>query len=316
VKTFKLNSGHNMPLFGLGTWLSVKGEVYNIVKEAIKLGYRHIDCAHCYENEDEIGVALEEVISEGIVKRSDLFITSKLWNNSHKKEDVIPALKKSLEDLKLDYLDLYLIHWPVAFKSDVFFATSADGYLTLDEAPISNTWKELEKAVDMGLIKSIGVANFSESKIKKIQSFAKLPLSVNQVERHPYFNQEKLNSFCKSENILMTSYSPFGSPGRSDAMKKEDEPTLLDNKTLVDLAKKHNVPVSNIIIAWSLNQNISVIPKTVTPSRAKENLDSTKLELSKEDIELINSLDMDYRYVDGSFFTSNGSPYTMEDLWG
>jgi alcohol dehydrogenase (NADP+) len=315
MKTTTLNNGKTMPCLGLGTWLSGPGEVYNIVKSAIKDGYRHIDCAAVYGNEKEIGQALSEVFSEGIVKREELFITSKLWNNAHAKKNVMPALKQTLSDLQLDYLDLYLIHWPVAFKEDVSFANTPEEYISLDDLPIIETYTEMENAVTQGLIKSIGVSNFSIKKLEDLIDKSKIKPTVNQIEIHPYFNQKEMLTFANKHNVKLTCYSPLGSSGRPPGMLADNEPSLLDNDVIIELANKYNKSAAQIILNWGLSRGTIVIPKTVTPKRAIENFASQDFELESNDMEKIDNLEKGFRYVNGSFFTPAGGPYTLENLW-
>jgi len=315
VKTKTLNNQKTMPMLGLGTWLSDAGEVYKIVKSAIKDGYRHIDCAACYGNEKEVGQALEELFNEGVVKREELFITSKLWSDSHEKKNVLPALKKTLSDLKLDYLDLYLIHWPVVFKEDVSFPAEGSDYLALTEVPTIETYTEMENAVTAGLIKSIGVANFSQKKLQELIGMAKIKPAVNQVELHPFLQQTALVEFCKEQDITLTGYSPLGSSGRPEGMLAENEPSLLENKLIVELANKYDKSPAQILLNWNMNRGVIVIPKTVTPKRAIQNFESQNFELENSDMEKIAELDKHFRYVNGGFFTGEGSPYTIANLW-
>lgn len=314
-KEVKLNNGVSIPTIGLGTWLSAPGEVKNIVIKAIEIGYRHIDCAACYGNEEEVGDALQEIFSKGTVKREDLFITSKLWNNSHARNDIAPALEKTLKDLKLDYLDLYLIHWPMVFKKEVGFPKDASDYLSLDEVPIKETWQGMEDLYEKGLVRAIGVSNFSIKKLQDILSYANIIPAVNQVERHPYFQQRDLLSFCKSNGITLTGYCPLGSSGRPDMMKASDEPHLLNDPLISDIAHRNKVSNAQVILNWAMERNGVVIPKTVTPQRAQENLESANLEISKEDLLLIDKIDKNYRYVKGDFFAPEGGPYTLQNIW-
>ncbi len=315
MKTKTLNNKLSIPMIGLGTWLSKPGEVYEIVKSAIKSGYRHIDCAAIYGNEHEIGKALSELLTQGVVKREELFITSKLWNNAHKAGDVIPALKKTLLDLNLEYLDLYLIHWPVCFEPNVIFPETKDGYVSLEELPIIETYTAMEEAVNLGLVKSLGVSNFSAKKIKDLVEKAKIKPVMNQVEMHPYLNQAKLLEICNDLNVAVTCYSPLGSSGRPDGMLADNEPSLLNNELIKKLSLKYEKSKAQILLSWALSRGTIVIPKTVTPSRAIENFQSQDLELEAGDIKLIDQLDCHFRYVNGSFFTPEGGAYTLSNLW-
>ena len=182
----------SIPAFGLGTWKSQKGEVYEAVKRALQIGYRHIDCAPAYTNESEVGKALQEMQDDKIVQRDDLWVTSKLWNNAHKPEDVEGALRKTLTDLRLDHLDLFLIHWPVAFKPEVFFPKSPADYLPLEEVPIRDTWQALEECVEKGLTRKIGVCNFSTKKLEDLLAGATVAPMMNQIELHPYLQQQDM----------------------------------------------------------------------------------------------------------------------------
>ena len=221
MKTLTFKNNDKMPALGLGTWLSEPGEVYDAVKTAIKEGYRHIDCASIYGNEKEVGQALKECMSDGTVTRSEMWITSKLWSNMHAKEDVVPAIKQSLKDLQLDYLDLYLIHWAVALKKNSMYPQSANNLVSLNEIPLTETWEGMEVAKNEGLTKHIGVSNFGKNNLNKLIVNAKLKPEMNQVECHPYFQQEDLFAFCKQHEIHLTAYSPLGSFGRPDTLSSK-----------------------------------------------------------------------------------------------
>lgn len=309
MKFLEYQNGNLMPAIGLGTWKSGKGEVGKAVKVAIEAGYRHIDCASTYGNEAEIGVALSEIFEAGTVKREDLWITSKLWNNAHKKDEVIPALEKTLFDLKLDYLDLYLIHWPVVFKPDVASPKKDEDYLSLEEVPIIETWKRMVEAKQQGLTRHVGVSNFSIKKLRDLISNSDVIPEMNQVELHPYLQQKELLEFCKSKNIHLTAYSPLGSGDRSTEMKAADEPSLLKNEVILGIANKHNVSPAQVLIQWHVQRGTAVIPKSTNAERIKENLESTRLNLDKDDLEKIASLNYNFRYVTGEFFVTKGNSY-------
>lgn len=238
VPKVTLNNGLQIPVFGLGTWKSKPGEVTAAVKSAIDAGYRHIDCAHVYGNEKEVGEAIRAKIAEGFVKREDLWITSKLWNTFHSPEKVEPALKKTLSDLGLEYLDLYLIHWPMGFKEDGdLFPMNADGdKLLFSDVDYVDTWKGMEGVQKKGLTKSIGLSNFNSEQIDRVLKAATVKPVTNQVECHPYLNQKKLAAFCKERGIVLTAYSPLGSPDRPWA--KPDDPQLLQDEGIIAIAKR------------------------------------------------------------------------------
>ncbi|MFC0262080.1 aldo/keto reductase [Fontibacter flavus] len=315
MKTIQFSNGDQLPMIGLGTWKSKPGEVYQAVLWAIEAGYRHIDCAAIYDNEKEVGNALEKAFKDGLVKREDMFITSKLWNSFHRLDDVGAGLKKTLKDLKLDYLDLYLIHWPISFKLGVGFAQKREDYYTYSDIPLSQTWQGMEQCQSAGLTRHIGVSNFNISKLKEIGRSCTVFPEMNQVEMHPFLPQEKLVNFCKEQNMLMTAYSPLGSGDRSTAVKKEDEPSLLGNQTVNEIAIKHSCSPCQVLIAFSIARGNAVIPKSVNKERIAENFAASEITLTEEDMHKLMNIGTSYRFVDGRFFTGPFSPYKMEDLW-
>jgi alcohol dehydrogenase (NADP+) len=315
VKTLAFSNGDQMPILGLGTWKSEPGAAHAAVKEAIRIGYRHIDCAMIYGNEAEIGNAISEAIAEGLVIRKQLWITSKLWGNSHGREHVDAAIRKSLKDLKLDYLDLYLIHWPIPLKPTTMFPSSAADFATLAEVPLSSTWAGMEAAVNAGLARHIGVSNFSAKKIRDLIPHCKVKLEVNQVEMHPLLQQRELADYCKSQGIHITAWAPLGSGDRPDFVKAAGAPTLLENPVIKSIAQSRGCTPAQVLLAWHVKRGISAIPKSVTPSRLRENLAAADIDLSAPDMEKIAGLDRGYRLIDGAFWALQGSPWTVQNIW-
>jgi len=288
-----LNNGQTIPILGLGTWKSKPGQVEKAVEHALKSGYRHLDCAACYGNETEVGAGIK---ASGVT-RDQIFVTSKLWNNKHHPEDVEQACRRTLADLGLTYLDLYLIHWPHAFeRGDELFPKNEDGIPRFDTTiHPTDTYLAMEKLVELGLVKSIGLSNFNSEQIEDVLSKCKVKPVTNQVECHPYLNQTKLLSFCKERGLTITAYSPLGSPDRPWA--KPDDVMLLDDPKLKAFADKHSKTPAQILIRWQIQRGVIVIPKSVTPSRIDENASVFDFSLSDEEMETIASFDCNGRMI-------------------
>ncbi|KAG2174215.1 hypothetical protein INT43_004236 [Umbelopsis isabellina] len=285
--TALLNTGAKIPLVGLGTWQSKPNEVYEAVLTAIKAGYRHIDTAWIYGNEKEVGQA----IKDSGVDRQSLFVTTKLWNNAHNPEDVEKALEVSLKNLQMEYLDLWLMHWPVAFKSgDKPVPKNADGKVELAPVDYVDTYAAMEKVVG-DRVRAIGVSNFTVGKLQRLLKSASVVPAANQVELHPYLPQNELIDFCKQNKIHVTAYSPLGST--SGPVQKEP--------IIVDLAKKYNVEPAQVLISWAYKRGTSVLPKSVTPSRIVNNF--KEVPLTAEDVANIDAIGLNkppQRVVDPS----------------
>ncbi|CEP15291.1 hypothetical protein [Parasitella parasitica] len=284
-----LNTGSTMPLVGLGTWLSKPDEVRKAVKYALDTGYRHLDCAYVYRNEDEVG----QGIRESGVPRNEIFITSKLWNTHHRKEYVKSAVKASLKALGLEYLDLYLVHWPVSFVNTGkpeetpvvptldYLIPKKNGQVQLEEVDSLETWKAMEELVDEGLVKAIGLSNYNIQKIQTILHSCRIKPAQLQIELHPGLQQPELVDFCHKHGIHVTAYSPLGN-------NVYGEERIVDDPVIVNLAKKLNKSPAQVCIAFAAQRGIVVIPKSVTKSRIEENFQD--FELSKEDFDAVASL--------------------------
>ena len=315
MKTLQFANGDQMPILGLGTWKSEPGDVYQAVKEALRLGYRHIDCAPMYGNEAEIGQALTESFKEGVVSRDQLWITSKLWNSFHAPEDVQPALEKSLADLQLDSLDLFLVHWPVVLRRGVLLPESGNDFVALEDLPIAETWPAMETMVDKGLCRHIGVSNFSVVKLRALLKAARLKPEMNQIELHPYLQQTSMLEFCKENDIHLTAFAPLGSGDRPARLKVKNEPILLEEPAIINIAKRHNATPAQLLISWAIHRQTAVIPKSINPERIKQNLTAAELSLSQEDMQEMAGFDRHRRYISGTFWAQEGSPYTIANLW-
>lgn len=315
MQTLTFRNGDALPAIGLGTWKSQPGDVHRAVLAALRMGYRHIDCARIYQNEREVGLALTEAFREGVVDRRDVWVTSKLWNDAHAPADVRPALEQTLADLGLEDLDLYLVHWPVAHRPGVLGPQSASDFVPLEELPLSVTWQAMEQLAESGLVRHIGVSNFSAPKLRALCAGARRRPEMNQVELHPYLQQDELLATCRELGVHVTAYSPLGSPDRPEGMKAKGEPVLLQDPVVGEVAARHGASPAQVLVAWAVARGTAVIPKSVHPDRMRQNLEAARIELTDEDMGALAGLDRHRRYVDGTFWERPGGPYTVRSLW-
>ncbi|TFL02837.1 NADP-dependent oxidoreductase domain-containing protein [Pterulicium gracile] len=282
-ETITLSSGTTIPTIGLGTWLSKPKEVENAVEIAVRNGYRHLDLAMIYQNQDEVGAALKKVIPS-VVKREELFLTSKLWNSAHQPAEVEKELDDTLKQLGTDYLDLYLIHWPVAFApgNGLFPSDSSrPGWTALDlETSLVDTWNAMI-ALPKSKVRAIGVSNFTIEQIEGIIKATGVVPAMNQIEAHPLLQQDELVAYCKEKGIKITAYSPLGN-------NQFGKPKITDHPVVNKIAEKLNATPAQVLVAWGVYRGYSVVPKSVQESRIQSNFQQVKL--SQEDYEAITEI--------------------------
>ncbi|PKI34135.1 aldose reductase [Punica granatum] len=304
---FNLLSGHSIPAVGLGTWKSGSKADDAVSTAIIEAGYRHIDTAWQYGVQEEVGVALRAVMQAG-VKRKDLFITSKLWCTELSPDRVRTAFNNTLQELQLDYLDLYLIHWPFHLQEGASRPPKPGEVLEFD---MEGVWREMEKLVEENLIRDIGVCNFTLKKLTKLMDFAQIMSSVCQMEMHPGWKNDKMLEACKNSGIHVTAYSPLGSQGGGGR-------DLIHDQTVERVAKKLNKTPGQVLVKWALQRGISVIPKSSNPERIRENIQVFGWELPKEDFEALCRIQNQKRVLDGEELSVNkeAGPYrSVADLW-
>ncbi|XP_029455623.1 aldo-keto reductase family 1 member C1 homolog [Rhinatrema bivittatum] len=283
----------------LSTEKTLKDQVKEAIKLALKVGYRHIDGAYIYGNEEYIGPAIQEKIADGTVKREDIFYTGKLWNTFHKPEFVQTALKRTLKSLQLDYIDLYIIHWPVSFKfGEDPMPFNESGKIIFEKVDLCAVWEAMEACKDAGLVKSIGVSNFNRRQLEMIlnKPMLKYKPVCNQVECHPYLTQKKLQKFCKMNDIVFVAYSVLGAIRVDTEWRNQHAPAMLEDPVMTMIAQKYNKSPAQVSIRYILQCGNVAIAKSFNAERIKENFQVFDFELTEEDMKLIDGLNKNIHY--------------------
>jgi alcohol dehydrogenase (NADP+) len=308
-----------MPAIGLGTFGSDRfsGEsIAEAAKGAIAVGYRHIDCASVYGNEHLIGKALREVIDGGI-KREELWITSKVWNDMHGEGDVLISCAKSLRDLKLDYLDLYLVHWPFSnYHAPGVDVNSRDPHAKpYIHEDYMKTWRQMEKLVEMGLVRHIGTSNMTIPKLKRVLRDAKIKPACNEMELHPHFQQPEFFKFVIDNGIVPIGFSPIGSPTRPDRDKTDTDTVDIEDPVIVKIAKRLNVHPAVVCVKWAVQRGQVPIPFSIHRDQYLSNLQGAVSDpLTDAEMQQIAGIDKNCRLIKGQVFLWEGAQ-SWEDLW-
>jgi len=304
--------GARFPKMGFGFWKVDQDKTADVCRSAIEIGYRHLDCACDYGNEVEVGQGIKAAVRDGLCDRDDLWVTSKLWNTYHSPEHVRQACEKSLDDLQLDYLDLYLIHFPIAqrfvpfekrYPPGWFFDPDAD-HPIIEEArvPVSETWQAMEELAKSGLVRNIGICNFGTSQIRDLLSYAKIRPAVLQVETHPYLTQEKLLRYCNQEKIAYTAFSPLGAQSYFSLGMADPSEAVMEHKVVKDIAKATGKTAAQVLLRWGVQRGTAVIPKTSRKARMIENISVFDFALTADQMLAIDSLNQGRRFNDPGNF--------------
>jgi D-xylose reductase len=310
--TITLADGGQFPAVGVGLWKMPKPQAPALVKEAIRIGYRHLDCACDYGNETEVGEGLSAAIREGLCRREELWVTSKLWNTYHEPKHVRPACERSLRDLKLDVLDLYLVHFPIALAYVPFdvryppewFHDPAAPHPVMKpiHVPYAETWAAMEELQRAGLVKRIGVCNLNISLLRDLLASCSIRPLVHQMEMHPYLTQPRQLRFCHQEKIAVTAFSPLGAPSYLPLGMAKAEENVLTDPVVTRIAAAHGRTPAQVALRWGVQRGCAVIPKTQTIARFAENLAIFDFALSAEEMAAIDALDRGRRFNDPGHF--------------
>ena len=318
VPTRKLYTGATMPAMGLGTFGSDKyspEQISNAVYGAVEAGYRMLDCASVYQNEEEIGKVLEQLFADRVVRREDLFITSKVWNDQHR--EVRKACEKSLSDLKLSYIDLYFVHWP--FPN--YHAPGCDGdSRNPDSKPFSvdefmDTWKQCEELVDAGLVRAIGMSNMTVSKLEKVLPLCRIKPAALEMECHPSFQQQELFDYALEHEIVPIGFCPIGSPSRPERDRTAEDVADTELEEVVTVAKNHNIHPAVVCLKWAVQRGLCPIPFSVKEPQYISNLKCTTEDpLTDEEMDLLKKAERNCRLVKGQVFLWPGAT-DWTQLW-
>lgn len=306
------NRQQPMPAVGLGLWKIDRDAVGPLVEQAIRDGYRHLDSACDYGNEAEAGLGLERALAAGLCRREDLWVTSKLWNTYHEPRHVRPALERTLRDLRIEYLDLYLVHFPIALAYVPFETRYPPGWFFDPAAeqpcmrpvkvPLGETWAAMERLVDEGLVRRIGVCNYGVGLLRELLATARIPPAVLQVEMHPLLSQEKLLRFCRESGIAVTAFSPLGAPSYVPLGMAAEADSLLGHSTITRIATEVGRTPAQVLLRWGVQRGTAVIPKTSRPERLAENLSIFDFSLSATQMAAMDGLDQGRRFNDPGVF--------------
>jgi alcohol dehydrogenase (NADP+) len=315
----RLYTGAEIPAVGLGTFGSDRftaDEIAEAVLGAATIGYRHFDCAAVYGNEKEIGVSFQKIISSGI-RREELWITSKLWNDKHAEGDVIPACQQTLKDLQVEYLDLYLIHWPFPnHHAPGVDVNSRDPYaVPYIHENYMKTWRQMEKLVEMGLVRHIGTSNMTIPKMKLLLGDARIKPAANEMELHPHFQQPEFFKFCIDNQIAPIGFAPIGSPTRPDRDKTPEDTVDIEDPVIVKIAQRLSVHPAVVCVKWAVQRGQIPIPFSIYPDQYWSNLKAATTEpLTEEEMQEIAGIDKKNRLIKGHVFLWE-SAKNWRDLW-
>ena len=307
-----VSNANSLPAVGYGFWKVDKHEAAQLTYQSLQIGYRHLDCAADYGTELEVGLGIEKGLNENVCAREELWVTSKLWNTCHRPEHVELACKRSIQDLRCEYLDLYLIHFPISLRFVPFETRYPAGWffdpnamppsMEYDPIPIIDTWRAMEDLVDKGLVRNIGVSNFGVSLIRDLLTQSRIRPAVLQIESHPYLTQSKLIRYCHSEGIAVTSFSPLGAPSYVPLGMATSQDSVLELPMIKDIADKHQRTAAQVVLKWGVQRGTAVIPKSSRPERLRENLQLDDFELSAEEMASISNLNRNQRFNDPGVF--------------